>query len=166
MPSRLSTRRAQSAARNGLCAHAISGTVSGRPREFRCRCTWPGAGNPAGIIMMMCMEMIWRIHISTYGAHMHAAAARRRSPHARAISEAASASDLSTTQHDAPARKASPWMISRVGAHVRDGNARGGQLGPYLLQSRSLKSACSASSRPYLSSEMARRCRSRALTRS
>ena len=37
----------------------------------------PDADNAGGIIMLMRMEMIWRIHISAYAAHMHAMAATR-----------------------------------------------------------------------------------------
>ena len=37
----------------------------------------PGADNAGGNIMLMRMEMIWRIHISAYAAHMHAMAATR-----------------------------------------------------------------------------------------
>ena len=37
----------------------------------------PGADNAGGNIMLMRMEMIWRIHMSAYAAHMHAMAATR-----------------------------------------------------------------------------------------
>ena len=38
----------------------------------------PDGGNADGIVMPMRMEMIWRIHISAYAAHMHAMAATRQ----------------------------------------------------------------------------------------
>ena len=38
----------------------------------------PNAGNADGIIMLMHTEMIWRIHISAFGPHMHAMAATRQ----------------------------------------------------------------------------------------
>ena len=38
----------------------------------------PNAGNAGGNIMQMHTEMIWRIHISAFGTHMHATAATRR----------------------------------------------------------------------------------------
>ena len=38
----------------------------------------PNAGNEGGNTMLMHTEMIWRIHISAYAAHMHATGATRR----------------------------------------------------------------------------------------
>ena len=63
--------------------------------------------------------MLWQLHGS--------------SPHARAVSAAATASDLSTTKRTAPAREARQSMGEEAWcARARDVSARGGQLGPQL----------------------------------
>ena len=94
----------------------------------------PDADNAGGIIMLMRMEMIWRIHISAYAAHMHATAATRRlASHTRRLGGSRHLG-LVDARRTAPAREARPWMAQEAWcARARDERAGDGQLGPQQL---------------------------------
>ena len=70
--SRLSTKRARSAARSGPCAHAISRRRQwAPPRNARIDAQALNAGNAGANVMLMPIEMIWRISFSRRGRAWH-----------------------------------------------------------------------------------------------
>ena len=61
-----------------LCTRNLAAPSVGAHENAHVDAHAPNAGNAGGNIMLMHTEMIWRIHISAFGTHMHATAATRR----------------------------------------------------------------------------------------
>ena len=84
--------------------------------------------------MLMRTEMIWRIHISAYAAHMHATRATRRLASCTRYLGGSRHLGLVDARRTAPARDARPWMAQEAWcARARDERAGDGQLGPQQL---------------------------------